>query len=380
MNNLVHHFDRFMTLLVAGLNRGAVLVRQLISKRIHFSAKEKIIFLKRLSMMLRAGIPIRVCLEMLEQESSKQSQKMLVRHLLREVSSGKTLAQALFYYQQYIGQFTLHLVRIGESSGTLVSTLEYCAVELKKKHELRKQIISALIYPVIVVTATISITIFLLVYIFPKILPIFQSMSVDLPLSTRLLIQMSHFLRVNGFWLLLVLLVIPLVYIGIRRTNWGRYHTDVIILRLPLFGTITRYYSLANQCRTLGLLLSSEVRILEAIEITTQSTEQMVYKTAFQDARNGIINGRTLSNQLRLYPRLYPVLVVQMVQAGEMTGNLSSSLLYISDIYENDISDMTKNITTLLEPMLMLFMGLCVGFIAISIITPIYGLTQYLHV
>ncbi len=379
MNKLSQYFDQFLTLVVSELNRGTRLVKQCTSGRTTFSIKEQILFLKRLSMMLRSGMPIAVCLEMLEQESYTLSQKTIMGHLRHEVSSGKTLAQAWGLYKRHVGQFMINLVRIGESSGTLASTLEYIALELKKKHELRKQIIGALIYPLIIITATLSITVFLIVYIFPKILPIFQSMNVDLPFSTRLLIQVSGFLRAEGFWVFLLLLLVGIAYPFIRQTNFGRYYTDVTALRLPLFGRLTRYYYLANQCRTLGLLLLSEVHILEAIEITADSTEHLVYRNALQNARNALISGKMLSTELRLYPDLYPILLVQMVQAGEMTGNLSNALMYISDMYESDITDVTKNLTTLLEPLLMLCMGLCVGFIAISIITPIYGLTQHLH-
>ena len=379
MNKLSLYFDQFLTLVVSELNRGIRLVKQCTSGRTTFSIKEQILFLKRLSMMLRSGMPIAVCLEMLEQESYTLSQKTIMGHLRHEVSSGKTLAQAWGLYKRHVGQFMINLVRIGESSGTLASTLEYIALELKKKHELRKQIIGALIYPLIIITATLSITVFLIVYIFPKILPIFQSMNVDLPFSTRLLIQVSGFLRAEGFWVFLLLLLVGIAYPFIRQTNFGRYYTDVTALRLPLFGRLTRYYYLANQCRTLGLLLLSEVHILEAIEITADSTEHLVYRNALQNARNALISGKMLSTELRLYPDLYPILLVQMVQAGEMTGNLSNALMYISDMYESDITDVTKNLTTLLEPLLMLCMGLCVGFIAISIITPIYGLTQHLH-
>ena len=379
MNKLSQYFDQFLTLVVSELNRGTRLVKQCTSGRMTFSIKEQILFLKRLSMMLRSGMPIAVCLEMLEQESYTLSQKTIMGHLRHEVSSGKTLAQAWGLYKRHVGQFMINLVRIGESSGTLASTLEYIALELKKKHELRKQIIGALIYPLIIITATLSITVFLIVYIFPKILPIFQSMNVDLPFSTRLLIQVSGFLRAEGFWVFLLLLLVGIAYPFIRQTNFGRYYTDVTALRLPLFGRLTRYYYLANQCRTLGLLLLSEVHILEAIEITADSTEHLVYRNALQNARNALISGKMLSTELRLYPDLYPILLVQMVQAGEMTGNLSNALMYISDMYESDITDVTKNLTTLLEPLLMLCMGLCVGFIAISIITPIYGLTQHLH-
>ena len=151
------------------------------------------------------------------------------------------------------------------------------------------------------------------------------------------------------------------------------------MLRLPIIGTLCRYYNLAQITRTLGLLLQSDVPLMQALDITIRSTSNLVYKQALTNIQVSSATGKSLATELQETPFLFPALVVQMVRAGEKTGNTPVTLAYVSELYESDIRDLTKNLTTVIEPVLMLLMGLIVGFIAISIITPIYGITQNLH-
>jgi type II secretory pathway component PulF len=271
------------------------------------------------------------------------------------------------------------MVRVGEASGTLPLNLEYITEELKKKNELRKQIVGALLYPLIIVVATLGITIFLILYIFPKILPIFTSLHVALPLSTRILIGISEFLKSYWYVLFGLLALSIFIYPQLRKNEKFRYRTDSLLLKIPIFGRLCLYYNLSNTLRTLGLLVQHEVTIVEALAITGDSSDHLVYKKVLKEAQGGVIKGQLVSLQLRKYPSLFPPLCIQMIQSGEATGNLGTTLEYVSVMYEADMRDATKNLTTILEPLLMLTMGLCVGFIAVSIITPIYGITQNLH-
>lgn len=234
-------------------------------------------------------------------------------------------------------------------------------------------------YPAIVLLATIAISVFLLVYIFPKIMPIFLSLKNELPVSTRLLIALSDWLARYGLVLIGTIVAFVFLFPVVHQVPAVRRTIDSVVLRLPIFGRLCQYYHVATVSRTLGLLLQNNVRIDEALQIVAQSTENMVYKSALHSAEVQVVTGKTLASSYRAYPYLWPALVIQMVQAGESTGNLASTCEYLSELYEGDIREWTKTMTVLLEPLLMLFMGVCVGFIAISIITPIYGITAQLH-
>ncbi|MES2966327.1 MAG: type II secretion system F family protein [Patescibacteria group bacterium] len=379
MNKVLYFWDAFLTSIIRlprfTLSRPVRLIS--LGKRV--SIKDQILFFKRLSMMLRAQMPIVTALTMLKNEISIGPLTSITTSLLVKISSGQTLSTALSHYKKTFGNFSLSIIAVGERSGTLPESLEYIAIELKKKQEIRKQILGALIYPTIVVLATLAITIFLIVYIFPKIVPIFLSVETTLPWSTQFLINVSNFLQLYGWYVAgVVVMGFILVPILLKIKRIQHYYTRAL-LRIPLIGLLCRYYNLAQISRTLGLLLVNDIPIVTSLDITANSIHNCIYTEALTHARAEIIMGKNLSGELKNYPLLFPALFIQMIQAGETTGTMPVTLTYVSEIYESDIKDITKNLTTILEPLLMLFMGLMVGFIAISIITPIYGITQNLH-
>jgi type II secretory pathway component PulF len=344
-----------------------------------FTIKERIVFTKRLSLLLRSGIPIVQALFMLAEGVGSTSVTRITKSLCEDIEKGLPLSKALAKFEKHVGLFYINIVRIGELSGTLPENLDYIAQELKKKHELKKQVTGALIYPAIIICATLSITTLLILYIFPKILPVFLSLKTELPLSTRILMELSAFLSTYGWALVIILMGGAILFaFGLTRDSF-RLQVDTLILRIPLFGSLSRYYNLANICRTLSILLKSDTRIVQAIDIASLSCPNKAYKRALAACANNVIAGQPLSIQFQQNPAFFPPLVTQMVRVGETTGGLSNSLLYLSDMYEEEIQTWTKNLTTILEPLLMLTMGLLVGFIAVSIITPIYGITQNLH-
>ena len=330
-------------------------------------------------MMLQSGMPILTSLGMLEHESHTLLLKRITESLINDVASGVSLSSALHKYPRSFDTFCINMITVGEVSGTLPLNLEYIAKELKKKHELRKQIVGALLYPLIIILATVAITTFLILYIFPKILPIFTSLHVELPLSTRILISLSDFLKAEWYIVCIFVVLSVLAYPRLRNIYTFRYATDSLLIRLPIFGRLGIFYNLSNILRTLGLLLQYHVPITQALHITAESTNHVVYRKILEDAVTGVTQGQLLSLQLQSHHLVFPPLCISMIQAGEATGNLSTTLEYVSAMYEADMHNWTKNLTTVLEPVLMLAMGLCVGFIAVSIITPIYGITQNLH-
>lgn len=345
---------------------------------LRFGTQEQIIFAKRLGMILRSGMPIMQGLHMLLGQASSRSASYVFNSLATHVSEGQSLSSGLGKFQNIFGDFCINIIKVGETSGTLHENLEYLAEELKKKQALKKKVIGALVYPAVIVLATVGISLVLTVYIFPKIAPIFQSFKTELPITTRMLIGISSFLLSKGGWLILGVLAVTISYFLLLRLKLIHYFFDQILLRLPLFGKLSQYYNLSNIARTLGLLLKSDVRIVESFSIVAHGTKNLVYREALLATALEISKGQKISLRLSDKPRLFPPIFSQMLAVGEATGNLSGSLMYVSEMYEEEINDLTKNLTTMLEPILMVVMGIVVGFIAISIITPIYGITQQL--
>lgn len=344
----------------------------------HFGTQEQMLFAKRLSMILRSGMPIMEGLGMLGYGKHSRSASFIYQSLLADVSEGQPLSSSIDKFNRHFGAFSVNMIRVGEASGTLHENLEYLAEELKRKQALRRKVVGALIYPAVIIAATFGITILLTVYIFPKIVPIFQSVKAHLPLSTRILMATSAFLSKDGLWLLLVLVVFVVASLFALRIRHVRFWRDCFVLRLPFLGTLSKCYNLANLCRTLSLLLKSDVHILESIDLVAAGTYNLAYKRELLRARERIMHGEKISAQFMHDPLLFPALLAQMTAVGESTGNLASTLSYVSGMYEEEIDDLIKNVTTMLEPILMVIMGTVVGFIAISIITPIYSITENL--
>lgn len=342
--------------------------------------KEQIFFIKRLSFLIKAGIPVLESLSIINDQTKSGSYKTILNSVIADVSNGQYLSASLAKHKKSFGEFTINIIAFGESTGILSENLEYLAEELKKKQELKKKIIGALIYPVIVLIATFAITGFLMLYLFPKITPIFQSIGAGLPLSTRIIMQTSIFLKNYGFYLVSTIIGIVIgITIMIKKNEKFHYMFDSLIIKTPFLGGIVRQYNLSNSTRTIGLLLKSGISISEALPITSKTLSNLVYKKEFENISVRISRGEQMSLYLKSRPKLFPSISTQIISVGEKSGNLSNSLIYLSQMYEAEVEDFTKNLSNMIEPFLMIFMGLLVGFIAISIITPIYSITQHLQ-
>ncbi len=349
------------------------------STRMRLSVKDQTFFVKRLSFLIKAGIPMRESLVMIREQTRKKTYIRILDTVITNVSNGQNLSTSLSKFKNTFGEFTINIIGFGEQTGILSENLEYIADELKKKQALRKKIISASVYPIIVSIATVGIVAFLMVFLFPKILPVFSSLNYDLPLSTRIVIAMSGFVTNWGlvaFAGLVVLLVAFLI--TLKKSKTCAFYFDRFILKIPIIGKITIDYNIANFTRTLGLLLKSGVTMGEALPICVRTTPNLVYQKEYHALAAVVNRGAKISTHLSKNREFFPDIVSQIVSVGEHSGNLSNSLMYLSEMYEAEIDDFTKNLSSMVEPILMIIMGILVGFIAIAIITPIYGITQNL--
>lgn len=347
---------------------------------VRFSINEQTIFAKRLSFLMNANVPLMESLHLLREQSKKGARSLVLDHIIADVSQGQSLSKSFGKFPKVFGQFALHIVKIGESSGTLAQNLNYLADELKKRAVLKRKIVSAFIYPAVITIATFAITAFLMLYLFPKIMPIFSSLHMELPVTTRVVMWMSNYLKV---WGLHTIAVLGALFIGasilLQKNEKVRLAFDRMLLKTPLIGKVIAYYNVANASRTLGLMLKSGVKLSEALPITAQTTKNLLYRNHFLALTKSVDRGEKISVYLQKHQSAFPEVFGQLVAVGEKSGTLSETLVYLSEMYEGEVDEFTKNLSTLIEPFLMIFMGLVVGFIAVSIITPIYGITQNLN-
>jgi type II secretory pathway component PulF len=347
--------------------------------RLVFPIKEQILFTKRLSLLIRSGVPISKALTILYKQTSSKGSQYILSRLITDIEHGKLLSAGLQHFKHVFSEFAINSIRVGETSGSLHENLDYLSEELRKKLELKRKITSAFVYPVFIVIATLGITIFLTGYIFPKIIPVFSSFRVKLPWATRVLMAISYFVAHDWVYMILSIIVGIVGFILMLRMPRVRFWFDTIILKLPLIGTLFKNYYLANSCRAFSVLLTADVKIVEACTIVSSITENRVYKKQFLALSQQILKGETMSNFIVAHPTLFPSIMAQMLIVGEEAGSLSGSLQYLARMYEDELNDLSKNLTTVIEPVLMIAMGLIVGFVALAMITPIYTITQSLH-
>lgn len=346
---------------------------------IRFSVKKQTFFAKRLSFLIKAGVPMLESIHVIKQQTRSKSEIKVFDKVISDIANGQTLSSSLARFKGVFGNFAINIIKAGESSGTLTINLNYLADELKKKELLRKKIVGALLYPIIVTLATLGITGILIVYIFPKIIPIFKSLNAQLPVSTKIIIFVSETVRNHGITILLVLVLLGIISsLMIKYIPKVKFIFHGLILRIPLTGEIAKNYNLTNTTRTLGLLLKGGISLTEALSITADTTENVQYKKAFEYISHGIMKGKNISELIRHFPAIFPDMLGHMVSIGERSGNLSNTLIYLSEFYENEFDDMTKNLSSSIEPVLMIVMGILVGFVAVSVITPIYEITNTL--
>lgn len=346
---------------------------------LNFSTKERVLFAKRLSFLMKAGVGIHESISIVRSQTKSKRKKKVFDTIVADVAAGQFLSRSLSRYEPQFGSFTISMIRVGENAGVLPENLTYLAEELGKKQALERKVKGALVYPLFITVATLGVTTMLIIFIFPKIMPIFVSLNVHLPWTTRALLAVSKFLMAWGVVTLLGVALAGVLFEAARRFYEPlRYGIDRVIISLPIIGPISRSFNCANFCRTLSLNLKSGVPLSESLHITADITKNRVFKRAYIDFAGHVLKGEKISNAMEKYVAIFPDMLPQMILIGETTGSLSSSLSYLSDMYEAEVDEYTKNLSNSIEPILLIFMGVLVGIIAVSVIAPIYEVTKYI--
>ena len=336
--------------------------------------QDKIIFARNLSAMINAGLSLSRALGVLERQSTNLKFKKVLQSLTYNISKGKSLSDGMKEFPKVFPPLFVSMVGAGEESGNLADSLLIVGNQLEKTYLLKKKIKGAMIYPAIVISAMIIIAILMFIFVVPTLSETFKSMNVELPTRTAIIIGISEFLANHGILALLIAVIVVTVLVILFRTPKGKRYGELTLLHLPIFSKLVKESNSARTARTLSSLLSAGVDVVEAISITKSVVQNSFYKDVLTAAGENVQKGIALSAIFMENSNLYPVLVGEMIEVGEETGKLSDMLLRVAEFYENEVDTATRDLSTIIEPILMVVIGAGVGFFAVSMITPMYSI------
>lgn len=337
---------------------------------------ELVMMTRNLSSMLKAGLPLSRALSVIERQTRNPRLKGEMQKIRESINKGDPFHTALKSFPKTYSPLYVAMVRAGEESGSLVSSLQTIALQLERLSNLRKKIKGAMIYPGIVISVMCLIGVLMMVYVVPTLTDTFTKMNIELPLSTKLIIGFSNVVSNHGSLILLGFVGIVGALVSFFRTKSGKKITHYIVVRLPVIGAIVKQANSAYTARTLSSLLSSGVDVMGALTITEDVLQNIYYKRVLHDAVIHVEKGSPLSEVFIQNEHLYPILVGEMILVGEETGQISGMLTEVALFYESEVEQKTKDLSTIIEPILMVVIGAGVGFFALAMIAPIYSISE----
>jgi type IV pilus assembly protein PilC len=347
-------------------------------KNINFSltkpkinVKEITLFSRQFATLIEAGIPISRSLYILTQNTRNKQFAKILNNIRTQIEQGTSLSVALSKYDKIFPPIYIDMVASGEVSGALHEVLDRLASYMENEKSIKSKVKSAFIYPTIVLVVAIAVVFLMLIYVIPKFIPIFEDMGEQLPLPTRMLLNLSEFMQ-TSWWMLIVGFLVMLIAIGIyRQTPMGRKQTDILKLKIPIIGDVISKSAIARFCRTLETLQRSGVPLIQSLGIVGKTSGNYVIQRAVENSITSLENGEGISAPLA-ESGAFPVLVTQMISIGEETGELEQILTKIADFYEEEVGIAVATMTSLIEPIITVFLGVLIGFIAVAIIMPMY--------
>ncbi len=342
-------------------------------KRVSFD--EIVNFTRQLSTMVTAGLSLPEALSILRGQVANPIFEQMLLDIEHQIVGGGNLADALGKFSKYFSPIYVALVRAGESSGTLDQVLQRLSETMENEREFRSKVKGALIYPVIIIIGMAVVVMVMMTVVVPKLTDLYRDFGVDLPLSTQLLMSASGFF-VQFWWLIIIMVFVgSFVFQKWRRTPSGELAVDSFLFKIPLFGELQKKVILVEFTRTLAMLISSGIHILEGLRILKDSLGNVLYRNAIAEISTKVEKGFALGETFGQYA-VFPPIVSQMMKVGEETGKLDETLVKLSKYFQSESEHLVKGLTTAIEPLIMVFLGVGVGFIVISVITPIYNLTS----
>lgn len=337
------------------------------------SLVDKMFFTRNLAVMIGAGLPFTKALQALAEESSNPKFRKIIRDLNASILKGVSFADSCRSHQKIFGDLFIGMIEVGEASGKLTLVLKLLAHQMKRDSDLRRRLQSAMMYPMIIVIALLGIGTFMMVYVVPTLSKTIKELGAPLPFSTQLIMGLSDLLVHYGLWVAGAVGGMIILFWRILKTARGKEVFDHMVLQFPVFGPLVKKFNVARFCRILAYLVTAGIPIVRALEITISVLGNTLFREATRAAARDIEKGIQLHVVLGAYPKLFPPLVIQMISVGEETGTTSNMLLRLALFFEEEVNTITKNFSTIIEPILMIFIGVVVGFFAISMLQPIYS-------
>jgi type IV pilus assembly protein PilC len=335
--------------------------------------RDLVMFSRQFATMIDAGLSVVKCLDILQKQSRNPKMKEVIGEVKRDVGGGMSLTEALQRHPRIFSPLYVNMIRSAEAAGILDQVLDRLSTFLEKEQETRNKIKSAMMYPAVVFCFAVLMLIALLFFVLPKFKGIFETMGLELPLTTRLLLNSSEYMTTYWYIALVVLAGGVVLVKTLARTDKGKHAIDAAKLRLPVFGDLILKTSVSRFARTFGTLISSGVPVLRALEIVADTAGNRVISDTVLRARVSIKEGEKISTPL-FGSKIFPVMVTQMIAVGEETGRLDQMLVKVSNFYDEEVDSTLKSLTSLIEPLMIVGLGFIVGFIAVSVISPIYSL------
>ena len=337
--------------------------------------KEKMIFIRQLAMMVKSSVPLVDALNLLGEQTSSKTLSKITSEVSAKVKGGETLSVALSNYPDIFPRLYINMIKSGERSGKLDQVLFRIADQMQKDYELISRVRGAMMYPALVLIVLVAVMIISIVVIIPQLEKLFAEVDVKLPVMTRTLIGLSHFIRNYYIYILIVLVIIFIVYWKFHRSPRISITLDSVKLRIPIAGILLKKIYMARFSRTMGTLIGAGLPMLETISTSKDVINNVVYSTELKKVYTEVENGKTLSKALKQNTE-FPPMVYQLVSVGEASGNLDYIFFQLADFYDKEVEATTRALSTMLEPILMIIMGIGVAIMVMSVLQPIYGLVN----
>lgn len=334
---------------------------------------EKITFARSLGNMLEAGLSLTRAIAVMEKQTKKIKLKEVFTTLNTDISSGKTFHEALERFSDVFPPIFISMVKAGEESGNLSESLKTIALQMEKTYQLQKKIKGAMVYPAVILSVMVLIAIILMITVVPKLTQTFKDVKAELPTSTKVVIWISDAMKNNIVLFILAIIAFIFFIMTFFKTKIGKKIIDYVSTRIPVIGRIVMESNSAKTSRTLSSLIGSGVDLLQSVRITQEVLQNNRYKAVLQETEEAVEKGKPLALVFTAHEDLYPPFVAEMISVGEETGKLSSMLLGVAAFYENEVEQKTKDLSTIVEPVLMVIIGTAVAFFAVAMITPMYS-------
>ncbi len=333
--------------------------------------KDVILFCRQFSTMIDAGLPIIQCLDILHSQQENATFKKMLKNVKDSVESGSTLAEALKAYPKHFDDLFINMIHAGETGGILDTILRRLSTYMEKAAKLKAKVKGAMTYPIVTIVIAIVVLAVILIFVIPVFEEMFADFGADLPTPTKVVIAMSEFAQSKAGYILVAIILFVFAFRRTYKTEKGRAVIDRSVLRLPVFGDLLRKVAVAKFTRTMGTMLGSGVAILEALDIVGKTAGNKTIEDAIAKVRSGISEGRTMADPLT-ESGVFPSMVCQMISVGEATGALDAMLGKIADFYDEEVDQAVENLTSLIEPFMLVFLGVTIGGLVVAMYLPIF--------